>query len=99
MRKLDGVVQHAELQGMHTFVFNHADDFPEMRDFIADTDARYRLGIEYLEGDFKAGLEQLLQRRPIKAIFLGTRRCVCGNGGGGGSGSRFCRSSLAVNAT
>ena len=60
---------------MLTFFFDRADDFPEIRQFVRDMDARYRLHIQNMHGDFKAGVEHLVHAQGIKAIFLGTRRC------------------------
>lgn len=62
------------LGGIRTFVFNADDDFAEIRDFVADMDQLYRLNIEVLAGDFKAGLTRLVSDAGVKAIFLGTRR-------------------------
>lgn len=44
---------HAGLGGMHVFVFNREDDFPEIRGFVAAMDARYGLAVEDCAGDFK----------------------------------------------
>ena len=60
---------------MLTFFFDRADDFPEIRQFVRDMDARYGLHIQNMHGDFKAGVEHLVHAQGIKAIFLGTRRC------------------------
>lgn len=42
--------------------------------FTHATNEQYALRMEVLQGDFKAGLHDLLGRTTIKAIFLGTRR-------------------------
>lgn len=62
------------LAGMLTFFFDRADDFAEIRDFVRDMDARYDLHVQNMHGDFKAGVEHLVNGQGIKAIFLGTRR-------------------------
>ena len=61
---------------MYVFVFNRPDDFPEIRHFLVLMDARYGLGVDAVEGDFKDGLRSIVEKRGIKAIFLGTRRCL-----------------------
>jgi hypothetical protein len=61
---------------MYVFVFNRPDDFPEIRHFLVLMDARYGLGVDAVEGDFKDGLRSIVEKRSIKAIFLGTRRCI-----------------------
>lgn len=60
---------------MHVFVFNHPDDFPEIRAFVVAMNALYGLAVEDCSGDFKEGLIALLGRTGAKAIFLGTRKC------------------------
>ena len=47
---------------MHVFVFNQADDFPEIRGFVEAMDARYGLAVESRSGDFKGGLCAMLER-------------------------------------
>lgn len=59
---------------MLTFFFDRSDDFCEIRDFVRDMDAHYGLHLQTMHGDFKAGVEELVNARGIKAIFLGTRR-------------------------
>ena len=61
---------------MYVFVFNRPDDFPEIRHFLVMMDARYRLGVDALDGDFKDGLRTIVEQRGVKAIFLGTRKCA-----------------------
>ena len=61
---------------MYVFVFNRPDDFPEIRHFLVMMDARYGLGVDAVEGDFKDGLRSIVAKRGVKAIFLGTRRCL-----------------------
>lgn len=61
---------------MLTFFFDRSDDFSEIRDFVKDMDERYQLHVQSMHGDFKGGLEQLVNAQGIKAIFLGTRRCA-----------------------
>lgn len=61
------------------------DDFPEVLQFVHEMDAHYGLQLKLLHGDFKAGLEHLVNVSGIHAIFLGTRRytddlehgCMC----------------------
>ena len=59
---------------MLTFFFDRSDDFCEIREFVRDMDARYNLHLQTMHGDFKAGVEHLVNEKGIKAIFLGTRR-------------------------
>ncbi len=61
---------------MYVFVFNRPDDFPEIRHFLVMQDARYRLGVDAVDADFKDGLRAIVERRGVKAIFLGTRKCA-----------------------
>jgi len=65
---------HAGLGEITTFFFHYDADFKEITDFTYATNEQYGLGIKVLQGDFKAGLEELIAGAPIKAIFLGTRR-------------------------
>ena len=59
---------------MLTFFFDRSDDFSEIREFVRTMDTRYGLHLQTMHGDFKAGVEHLVNVRGIKAIFLGTRR-------------------------
>ncbi|CAL5230010.1 g13451 [Coccomyxa viridis] len=77
------------LASMLTFFFDRSDDFCEIREFVRDMDARYGLHLQTMHGDFKAGVEHLVNDRGIKAIFLGTRR---GDPNAGGQ-DEFCPSS------
>lgn len=61
---------------MTTFFFHNDADFQDITDFTHGANEQYGLAMEVLRGDFKGGLEDLLSRTPIKAIFLGTRRYV-----------------------
>lgn len=65
----------AGLEGICTFIFEREDDFPEILEFVRDVNREFRLHVEELRGDFRSGLEDLLSRRPIKAVLIGTRRC------------------------
>lgn len=62
------------LGGIRTFFFDSRTDFPEIVDFVHQTDEQYCLGMETLHGDFKAGVADFINRTSIKAIILGTRR-------------------------
>lgn len=62
------------LGGICTFIFERKDDFPEILNFVRETDKAYTLHVEELTGDFKSGLSSLLSRKPIKAVVIGTRR-------------------------
>lgn len=67
-------MRDAGLSGICTFIFERSDDFPEILEFVRDTDRQYKLHVEELSGDFKSGLSALLLRKPIKAVIIGTRR-------------------------
>eukprot|EP00878_Enallax_costatus_P028716 GHUV01031051.1.p1 GENE.GHUV01031051.1~~GHUV01031051.1.p1 ORF type:complete len:571 (+),score=152.40 GHUV01031051.1:434-2146(+) len=70
-------VSHSEqgLGGLSVFYFERADDFPEVREFVRETDIAYGLKTHFLtHHDFKAGLEEFLQEAGTAAIVLGTRR-------------------------
>ena len=60
--------------GIHSFIFERPDDFQEILEFTEQCNQRYGLHIEIMQTDFKTGVSQLLEERPIKAIILGTRR-------------------------
>lgn len=47
----------------------------EIRDYMEEVDELYDLRLQVLTGDFKAGLEHLVDELGVRAIFLGTRRC------------------------
>ena len=64
----------AGFAGICTFVFERDDDFLEIQQFNRQMEQQYNLHIEVLHGDFKSGIEALLQRTQIEAIILGTRR-------------------------
>ena len=59
---------------MLTFFFDRSDDFSEIRDFVRNMDTHYGLHLHTMHGDFKAGVEHLVNVKGVKAIFLGTRR-------------------------
>ena len=67
-------VCHAGLGGLCTFIFERQDDFTEILQFVRSANKAYQLHVEELAGDFKSGLSELLFRRPIKAVIIGTRR-------------------------
>ncbi|KAK1260799.1 hypothetical protein QJS04_geneDACA002152 [Acorus gramineus] len=58
---------------MRTIYFESSSAFPEINSFTYETATTYNLPLEIIRSDFKSGLEALLQKKPIKAIFLGTR--------------------------
>ena len=60
--------------GIHSFIFERLDDFQEILEFTEQCNQQYGLQIEVMQTDFKTGVSQLLEERPIKAIILGTRR-------------------------
>ncbi|KAI3436315.1 hypothetical protein D9Q98_002368 [Chlorella vulgaris] len=70
----NGFTTDLPLGGVLTFFFHHDTDFPEILAFTHDTNKRYGLCMEILTGDFKQGLERLLQETHVQAIILGTRR-------------------------
>lgn len=70
----NGFCDDLPLGGVLTFFFHYETDFPEVLEFTHATNKRYSLGMEILTGDFKKGLEQLLQQTHVQAIILGTRR-------------------------
>ena len=43
-------------------------------EFTEQCNQQYGLQIEIMQTDFKTGVSQLLEERPIKAIILGPRR-------------------------
>ena len=61
------------LLGMHVFFFESQNEFPEVTEFVhkCNTDHHLRL-VTYACG-FREGLARMLQDRPIRGIFLGTR--------------------------
>ncbi|EFN50929.1 hypothetical protein CHLNCDRAFT_28612 [Chlorella variabilis] len=70
----NGFCDDLPLGGVLTFFFHHDTDFPEILEFTHETNKQYGLCMEILTGDFKQGLEQLLQQTHIQGIILGTRR-------------------------
>ena len=64
----------AGLGGIRTFIFERQDDFTEILEFVRSANKAYKLQVEELLGDFKSGLSDLLSRRPVKAVVIGTRR-------------------------
>eukprot|EP00775_Hariotina_reticulata_P011537 gene11537-11680_t len=66
---------HSGLGGLSTFYFERSDDFPEVWQFVKDTNDVYGLRMHFLtHPDFKAGLEEYLKEAHTAAIVLGTRR-------------------------
>lgn len=62
---------------VRSFFFERDDDFEEIVEFVRRTDERYSLCTDVLvEKDFKAGLQSYLAATGVRAIVLGTRRCV-----------------------
>ncbi|KAL3688920.1 hypothetical protein R1sor_015229 [Riccia sorocarpa] len=58
---------------IRTIYFESPDVFPEIDSFTLDTAKAYDLELELIRLDFKSGLVELQKKRPIKAVFLGTR--------------------------
>ncbi|XP_039133425.1 FAD synthase [Dioscorea cayenensis subsp. rotundata] len=58
---------------MRTIYFESPSAFPEINSFTYETASIYDLQLEVICSDFKSGLEALLEQKPTKAIFLGTR--------------------------
>ncbi|KAG9441680.1 hypothetical protein H6P81_017534 [Aristolochia fimbriata] len=58
---------------IRTIYFESPSAFPEINSFTYETANTYNLPLEIIRLDFKGGLEALLNEKPIKAIFLGTR--------------------------
>ncbi|XP_068640538.1 uncharacterized protein [Aristolochia californica] len=58
---------------IRTIYFETPSAFPEINSFTYETASTYNLPLEIIRLDFKSGLEALLNEKPIKAIFLGTR--------------------------
>ncbi|KAJ0967293.1 hypothetical protein J5N97_024210 [Dioscorea zingiberensis] len=58
---------------MRTIYFESPSAFPEINSFTYETASTYDLQLEVIRLDFKSGLEALLEQKPTKAIFLGTR--------------------------
>ena len=67
-KQLDG------LEGIVTFFFDKADDFPDVVQFTKDTDSMYSLGLKVYTCDFFSGLKTLLDETTVQGIFLGTRK-------------------------
>lgn len=61
------------LEGIVTFFFDKADDFPDVVQFTRDTDSQYSLGMKVYTSDFFSGLKSLLDETTVQGIFLGTR--------------------------
>lgn len=61
------------LEGIVTFFFDKADDFPDVVQFTKDTDLQYSLKMKIYTSDFFSGLNDLLKEVPVQGIFLGTR--------------------------
>ncbi|XP_020276685.1 probable FAD synthase isoform X1 [Asparagus officinalis] len=58
---------------IRTIYFETPCAFPEINSFTYETASNYDLQLEIISLDFKSGLETLMNEKPIKAIFLGTR--------------------------
>uniref|UniRef100_A0A1D1Z7M4 FAD synthase n=1 Tax=Anthurium amnicola TaxID=1678845 RepID=A0A1D1Z7M4_9ARAE len=58
---------------VRTIYFESPSAFPEINLFTYETANKYNLQLEVIRSDFKSGLEDLLRKKPIKAIFIGTR--------------------------
>ncbi|XP_058077649.1 uncharacterized protein LOC131226016 isoform X2 [Magnolia sinica] len=58
---------------IRTIYFESPSAFPEINSFTYETATAYELQMEIIRLDFKSGLEALLEEKPTKAIFLGTR--------------------------
>ncbi|KAG6558131.1 hypothetical protein Mapa_000312 [Marchantia paleacea] len=58
---------------IRTIYFESPDVFPEIDSFTLDTAKAYDLELELIRLDFKSGLVELQKKRPMKAVFLGTR--------------------------
>ncbi|XP_078437119.1 phosphoadenosine phosphosulfate (PAPS) reductase family protein [Wolffia australiana] len=58
---------------MRTIYFDSPSAFPEINSFTYEIADTYGLELEVIHSDFKSGLEDVLKKKPIKAIFLGTR--------------------------
>lgn len=66
-------VQSKPNRAIRTIYFESPGAFPEINAFTYETAETYNLQMEIIRLDFKSGLEALLKRNPVKAIFLGTR--------------------------
>ncbi|KAL2631034.1 hypothetical protein R1flu_015720 [Riccia fluitans] len=58
---------------IRTIYFESPDVFPEIDTFTLDTAKAYDLELELIRLDFKSGLVELQKKRPMRAVFLGTR--------------------------
>ncbi|KAK9290020.1 hypothetical protein L1049_008183 [Liquidambar formosana] len=58
---------------IRTIYFESSSAFPEINSFTYETASTYGLQLDIIRLDFKAGLEALLNSKPIRAIFLGVR--------------------------
>ncbi|KAJ3683950.1 hypothetical protein LUZ61_013114 [Rhynchospora tenuis] len=58
---------------IRTIYFESPSAFPQINSFTFETASMYALPLERIQSDFKSGLEQLINQKPTKAIFLGTR--------------------------
>ncbi|KAK3163539.1 hypothetical protein QOZ80_1AG0005030 [Eleusine coracana subsp. coracana] len=70
----DKAVQTVQNCRLRTIYFEEPNAFPEIDSFTYDTASTYGLPLEIIRTDFKSGLEALLKEKPIKGIFLGTRK-------------------------
>lgn len=62
------------LGGIITFFFYSEADFDSITEFVYATDEVYNLQMSVLNGDFKQGLEQFIDKSATRAIILGTRK-------------------------
>ncbi|PWZ30161.1 putative FAD synthase [Zea mays] len=66
-------LQTAKNCPMRTIYFEDPDAFPAIDRFTYETASTYGLPLETIRTGYKSGLEALLEEKPTKAIFLGTR--------------------------
>ncbi|KAH8946082.1 hypothetical protein BDL97_12G074400 [Sphagnum fallax] len=58
---------------IRTVYFKHPDAFPEIDAFTLETPSLYPLDMEVVRAEFTPGIDALHKKKPIRAIFLGTR--------------------------
>ncbi|KMZ64177.1 FAD synthetase [Zostera marina] len=58
---------------IRTIYFENSRAFPEIDSFTYKMAKVYELQLDIISLDFKSGLEDLARKKPIKAIFIGTR--------------------------
>eukprot|EP00049_Salpingoeca_infusionum_P019290 m.361209 g.361209 ORF g.361209 m.361209 type:complete len:205 (+) comp19417_c0_seq1:133-747(+) len=54
--------------------FSHANEFPEVEAFIAESDSRFELNLTTLDMGFQEGVKYLTEEMGIKAFLMGTRQ-------------------------